>query len=73
MKDFEAYAVGVVSASVCSVLSIEETARRLNEEWPTGISSDWQPAEDENFATNQPNPCPCDRNPETHTHYLFHC
>lgn len=73
MQDVEAYVVGVMTASVCSRFSLEETARRLNEESPTGISSLWQPAENKEFATGQPNPCPCERSPETHKHYLFEC
>lgn len=73
VKDFEAYAVGTVSASVCSSLSLEETEKRLNLEHPTGISSDWKLSEDTEFAQGQSNPCPCERNPKTHKHYLFNC
>ncbi len=72
-KDFDVYSTGIYCASVCSALSIKETTRRLNAEHPTGITSDWHPSEDTHFRTGQPNPCPCERNPETHKHYLFNC
>ena len=72
-KPFEAYSVGLVSASACSSLSPEETEKQMNAEHPTGIGSDWTLADDEAFSTGQPNPCPCEISPETHTHYLFHC
>jgi hypothetical protein len=73
MKEFATYAVGVVCASVCSSLGLEEITRRLNEERPTGIDSPWVPSKLTNFASGEPNPCACERSPETHTHYLFNC
>lgn len=73
MKDFEAYAVGVVCASVCSSLSLEETTGRLNEEHPTGIHSGWALSKDPAFKTGESNPKPCERSPTTHKHYLFNC
>lgn len=72
-QPFYAYAVGLVAASVCTSLSLEEATERLNSEHPTGISSHWQPSKDERFHTGQPNPCPCQQNPDTHKHYLFNC
>jgi len=72
MPEFIAYSVGIVSASVCSSLSPEETADRLNRECPTGISSPWQ-ISSEAFRTGEPNPCPCEDAPATHKHYLFSC
>lgn len=73
MKDFEVYSLGLVAASVCSSLSLEETKKRLNEEHPTGIESQWELSKDKQFRGGQPNPCPCDQHPETHKHYLFNC
>ena len=73
MKDFEAYLVGIVYASVCSALSLEETTARLNAEHPTGIRSQWELSPDKKFASGGDNPCPCDRAPTTHKHYLFNC
>lgn len=70
--DFDAYAVGLVYASVCSSICERETTWRLNVEHPTGIPSAWAVA-DEPFRTGEPNPHPCERAPDTHKHYLFVC
>jgi len=70
--EFRAYAVGFVSASVCSALSIEETAKRLNYEHPTGIGP-WTLATEREFNDGTPMPCECEDYPATHKHYLFHC
>lgn len=72
MKDFEVYSNGLIHCSVCSSLSLEETVRRTNLENPTGTSSKWE-LHNEKFRTGQPNPCPCNDNPETHKHYLMVC
>lgn len=71
-QDFEIYAYGLCYASVCSSLGLEQTARRLNQEMPTGIASDWKLA-DGNFRTGQTNPCVCEKHGEPHMHYLFSC
>lgn len=72
MPEFLVYSVGLVYASACSSLSPEETAERLNQECPTGISSGWYLSSDP-FRTGEPNPCPCGDSPATHKHYLFSC
>ena len=71
--DFEAYSIGICHASVCSSLTLEETEKQLNQEYPTGIQSQWKLSEDTNFQTGQSNPCPCEQHPKTHKHYLFDC
>lgn len=71
-EDFNAYAVGICCASVCTSLSVEEATEKLNSEYPTGIQSKWQFA-NEPFSTGAPNPSPCHDYPETHKHYLFMC
>lgn len=71
-KDFEVYSYGLVFASICSTLGVNQTVDRINEELPTGISSGWH-LSDENFATGEPNPHPCNQNPKTHKHYLVNC
>lgn len=71
--DFRAYAVGFVSASVCTSLTDEQATARLNAEQPTGIESPWQVADDVTFASGDPNPRPCHDWPDTHRHILFHC
>jgi len=71
-QDFKAYSIGMVAASVCSSLSIEETTSRLNTEHPTGINSQWRLSKD-NFLGGESNPCICPDYPTTHKHYLFEC
>lgn len=71
MKEFVVYAEGLCSASVCSSLSRREVNHRMKTRL-TGVTP-WQPAKDKAFADGRPNPCPCNQNPETHIHYLFHC
>ena len=71
-KDFQAYAVGICNASVCSNLTLEETTRQLNREHPTGIGK-WELSQEPTFAAGEPQPCPCNLHPETHKHYLFEC
>ena len=70
--EFVVYAEGICTASVCSLLPMAEVQARMRSH-STGISSRWEWAEAEVFAGGRPNPCPCDRKPETHSHYLFHC
>ena len=72
-KDYEAYSVGIVCASVCSSLSSEETKLKLNVENPTGLKQGWDFSKDKTFKSGQSNPCPCEDNPKTHKHYLFNC
>lgn len=69
---FEAYGVGLVCASVCTDLPLDEATQRLNAEHPTGIRSQWEPSTDETFANGVPQPCPCESVPGR-THYLFNC
>lgn len=70
--DFMLYSVGLIAASVCTSLPIEKATERLNLEHPSGVTP-WHPSEDKTFRSGEPNPCPCDRYPETHKHYLFNC
>lgn len=69
---FEAYAVGLIHASVCAEGPLEDITARLNREHPTGITSQWEPSKDSTFASGQPNPCQCPDRPEA-KHYLFSC
>ncbi|MGR6922602.1 hypothetical protein ACU635_50825 [[Actinomadura] parvosata] len=72
MTVFDAYSVGLVCASVCTSLTDDQAAARLNEAHPTGITSRWEVA-DEPFANGDPNGRPCPDRPDTHRHLLFHC
>jgi len=71
MKDFIVYANGLVHCSVCSSLPEEDVVLRVNIANPTGVTP-WRIVE-EKFKTGEPNPCPCDKYPDTHKHYLFTC
>lgn len=72
MESFLIYSNGFCYCSACSSYSLEETAEMVNEVNPTGLDHEWRLA-DEPFRDGKPNPCPCDRAPETHKHYLFSC
>jgi hypothetical protein len=73
MKDFEAYSIGFVCASICTSLPIEEAVKRMNDEHPAGTMNGWMLSKDTNFRQGKPNPCPCEDHPETHKHYLLNC
>lgn len=72
-SEFEVYALGIMYASVCTSLEDDEAIEALNRFYPTGIRSKWQVSRDEKFYSGQPNPCPCEKNPDTHRHILFEC
>lgn len=67
----EPYAVGICYMSVCSDEPIENILEWVNKIYPTGISSQWQKA-DETFKTGQPNPSPCDVI-QGRQHWLLNC
>lgn len=69
------YASGLLSCSVCapSTMTAEEVAVVVNSLHPTGIDSGWRKSSDTTFASGQPNPCPCDREPERRQHWLLNC
>lgn len=69
--DFDIYRAGLCFASVCSSLPLNEVKARMAAEF-TGVGP-WLLSDDAEFANGQPNPCPCENAPETHTHYLFSC
>lgn len=71
-KHFTAYSVGIVCASVCTDMEIQEAIDQLNREHSTGISSSWVLSESKAFRGGEPMPCVCERDP-TRTHYLFNC
>jgi len=70
--DFTVYREGLLNASVCSSLGLEATVERMARRI-SGTTVGWILSEDENFATGQSNPCPCEQQPKTHQHYLFNC
>ncbi len=68
------YTEGPVCCSVCAPVDMtpEEVTARVNIERPTGITSTWA-VSDEDFASGQTNPTPCNSEPETHRHFLLKC
>lgn len=70
--EFTIYAHGLVSASVCTNLPLNEATERLNRELPTGIPSGWKASPEPTFASGDPQPGPCELS-DGSTHYLFHC
>ena len=69
MGEFIVYFEGLCFASVCSSLSQQEVEAKMKMHL-CGISTGWV-LSDKGFAGGEPNPSPCDQQPETHKHYLF--
>lgn len=65
---------GICAVSVCAPKDTprDEIEAWVNQESPTGISSPWAISEDD-FASGESNPCPCDQQPEERLHYLLNC
>lgn len=72
-NNIEIYAKGPLSLSVCSPFDPEETTRRVNVQHRCGTELGWMLSADPTFATGEPNPCPCEREPDTHMHYFYDC
>jgi len=71
--ELEVYADGIVLCSVCTNAKTPKIVERLvNQKHPTGIQSPWRISKDK-FKTGESNPCPCDKKPKTHLHYLMEC
>ena len=68
--DFKVYSMGLLYSSVCSSLGDVQTVQRMKS-LPSGTTGGYSLAEEEVFATGEANPCPCNKRPETHQHYLF--
>ena len=60
---------GMLSATVCSSLEKGEVERMMAK-IPCGTTNGWALA-DRAFNDGSPNGRPCERKPETHSHYLF--
>lgn len=69
------YAEGFCNLSVCvpKNMPIDEVTTAINEERPSGVTHPWKHSENETFSGGEPHPCSCNKNPDTHIHYLFHC
>ena len=72
-EELEVYSNGLVHCSLCTnIKSKKRVEQMVNLKNPTGISSPWRISKD-NFRSGESNPCPCERKPETHKHYLMEC
>jgi hypothetical protein len=70
--DVEIYSEGLLSMSVCSKLSPEETVARVNQINPSGTENGWQISSDKTFRQGASNPCVCEVDPDR-KHYLLNC
>lgn len=69
--EFVIYSEGLFFASVCSSLSKEEVESRMRVTL-CGTRNGWNLSL-QSFKSGESNPCPCDKQPDTHQHYLFEC
>lgn len=67
----QVYSSGLIACSVCTDLPREEVAEEVNRVHPTGISAQWEIA-DESFADGSANPHPCEEVPAKQ-HWLLFC
>jgi hypothetical protein len=70
------YGLGIVHASVCapSDMPIADMLRDANHQTgPIGLDHGWVLSDDATFSGGEPNPCPCDQQPDSHLHYLLEC
>ena len=75
MNRVNLYAVGIVSASACAPkdMPLEDVTDEINQRAHPGIGHGWQPSDNPKFSTGEPQPGPCNTDPENRTHYLFNC
>ena len=69
---FTAYSVGIVCASVCTDMDVEEATERLNQEVPLDGDLVWALSKDKTFRGGEPMPGVCEQDP-SRMHYLFNC
>lgn len=69
------YSLGVTACSVCAPagLTFAEVTAEANRQEPTMISSPWKVSDAPSFKSGEPNPCPCDTEPDARRHYLMEC
>lgn len=74
-EELVVYCNGLARCSVCTNIKDPRMIEfKTNIQNPTGLDSGgWKICKDPYFHTGQANPCPCERNPKTHKHYLMVC
>lgn len=80
LDDVDIYTWGLCYASVCVPKDMprDEVEVLTNRKCPTGIESRWRISDEPNFQPDKngnvsTNPCPCQKKPDTHIHYLLVC
>lgn len=68
--DVTVYQEGLLYASVCTTLDNAATDAAMAAR-PAGTSNGWSRSADTTFTGGEPNPCPCDREPEVRRHVLY--
>lgn len=68
------YGVGFVVLSVChpADMALDDVLDVANREHMTGLDHGWMPSLAPHFASGEPNPCPCERDPGR-VHRLLEC
>jgi len=64
------YLEGIFYASACTTLDDEALDKAMGMR-PAGTSGGWKRSADTHFSGGQPNPCPCEVEPEIRRHVLF--
>lgn len=75
IKLFSIVPPGICAWSVCVLTDMtrDEIENEANGKNPTGISSPWRISANDTFASGEPNPSPCEREPDARLHYLLEC
>jgi hypothetical protein len=71
----EIYANGICYCSVCAPkeMTAGEITIAVNLKNPTGTRDEWEVSSDKTFRTGESSPCPCEKKPNTHQHWLMVC
>jgi hypothetical protein len=69
------YRAGLVYLSACAPADMPpgEIETAVNTQHPTGIASGWAMSDDKTFSGGEPNPAPCDKDPQGRRHHLLSC
>lgn len=68
--DLSVFGEGLVYASVCTSLD-DAASDALMAQRLSGTDGGWKRSADPTFASGEPNPCPCERSPDSRRHILY--